>query len=217
MIQQVEFWVYIQMVLKRYLHLHVHCSVIHIYTHTMEYYSAMYKGENSANFWWCEISQKNLYCVISLTFEIWKTKLIKAEQNSDCQGLGHGKEMGAYQSRGTNLQIKMSTFWNQIDNLYSVMIIVNSTTYVRSVYFSPPVLVSLQQKFEMMKLKDLKQQTSYNSVTAQAGLFCVGHSQDMGAGRPQRDPSNPSWLLCFYTSLSSFWLYPVQNRACTHH
>ena len=159
MIQQVEFWVYIQRVLKRYLHLHAHCSAIHIYTHTMEYYSAIamvphfstlawqipwteepgrlqsmgslrvghdwatslslftfhfhalekemathssvlawripgmvepgglpsvgshrvghdwsnlaaaacIKGENPANLWWCEISQKNLYCMISLT------------------------------------------------------------------------------------------------------------------------------------------------------
>ena len=55
------------------------------------------------------------------------------------------REMGAYQSRGTNLQIKDEYILEikYTDNLYSVMIIVNSTTYVRSVYFSPPVLVSL--------------------------------------------------------------------------
>ena len=49
--------------------------------------------------------------------------------------------MGAYQSRGTNLQIKDKYILEikYTDNLYSVMIIVNSTTYVRSVYFSPPL------------------------------------------------------------------------------
>ena len=96
------------------------------------------------------------------------------------------REMGAYQSRGTNLQIKDKYILEikYTDNLYSVMIIVNSTTYVRSVYFSPPVLVSLQQKFEMMKLKDLKQQTSYNSVTAQAGLFFIRQTLPRHGSRP---------------------------------
>ena len=52
MIQQVEFWVYIRRVLKRYLHLHAHCSAILIYTHTMEYYSAIAMAPHSSTLAW---------------------------------------------------------------------------------------------------------------------------------------------------------------------
>ena len=98
-----------------------------------------------------------------------------------------------------------------------MMIIVNNTTYVRSVYFSPPVLVSLQEKFEVMKLKDLKQQTSCNSVTAQAGLFFIRQTLPSHGSRPtpKSHPSNPFWFCPFYTSHLLLWLYPMQNRACT--
>ena len=121
------------------------------------------------------------------------------------------REMGAYQSRGTNLQIKDEYILEikYTDNLYSVMIIVNSTTYVRSVYFSPPVLVSLQQKFEMMKLKDLKQQTSYNLVTAQAGLFFIRQTLPRHGSRPTPTRSFQSLLA------SPFLYFPSPPFGCT--
>ena len=79
----------------RDIYIFMFIAVLFTYTHILwNIIQPCIKGENSANFWWCEISQKNLYCVISLTFEIWKTKLIKAEQNSDCQGLGHERNGG---------------------------------------------------------------------------------------------------------------------------
>ena len=120
------------------------------------------------------------------------------------------REMGAYRSRGTNLQIKdeYTLEIKYTDNLYSVMTMVNSVTYVRSVYFSPPVLISLQQNFEM-KLKYLKQQTSYNSVTAQAGLFFIRQTLQRHGSRPTptSHPSNPSWLPRFYTSHLLLFLF----------
>ena len=52
------------------------------------------------------------------------------------------REMGAYQSRGTNLQIKDEYILEikYTDNLYSVMIIINSVTYVSQFIFLPQFL-----------------------------------------------------------------------------
>ena len=79
--------------------------------------------------------------------------------------------------------------------------------------------ISLPWLLHNKNLKGLKQQTSYSSVQLkQTDLLLDRHSQHMAAGRPQRShPPHSFWLPPLYTSLFSFWLRPVQNRACTHH
>lgn len=115
-------------------------AVLFTYTHILwNIIQPCIKGENSCQFLVVWNKSENLLCDIT---NIWnlKTKLIKAEQNSDCQGLGHERNGGisvkGYKpdKRWVHSEIKYT------DNLYSVMIIVNSTTYVRSVYFSPQFL-----------------------------------------------------------------------------
>ena len=68
-------------------------------------------------------------------------------------------------------------------------------------------------------LKGLKQQTSYSLVPLKQTDFLLDrHSQDMGAGWSQSGClPHPCWLPLFILPVSSFWLCPVQNRACTYH
>ena len=59
------------------------------------------------------------------------------------------------------------------------------------------------------RLKYLKQQTSSNSVTAQAGLFFIRQTLQRHGSRPTptSHPSNPSWLPRFYTSHLLLFLF----------
>ena len=77
------------------------------------------------------------------------------------------------------------------------------------------VAVFLSPCYCLFIRKKLKQQTK---VTAQTDVVLNSHSQEKRAGQTQRSCHNhPSWLSRFFTWLSSFWLCPVQNRACAHY
>ena len=91
--------------------------------------------------------------------------------------------------------------------------------YVKYIYtyiYMSGQFLSLPWLLHNKNLKGLKQQTSYSSVQLkQTDLLLERH---MAAGRPQRShPPHSFWLPPLYTSLFSFWLRPVQNRACSHH
>ena len=81
------------------------------------------------------------------------------------------------------------------------------------------VLFLSQHKLEWWTNVCLKQQTSYSSVPLKQTDFLLDrHSQDTGAGWPQSGClPHPYWLPLFILPVSSFWLCPVQNRACTYH
>ena len=75
------------------------------------------------------------------------------------------------------------------------------------------------------RLKDLKEQISYNSVQLKQTHFLLNRcSQDMGTGQPQRSFPLSSWLPPFYTSClfllimprekSGLYPPPINEREC---
>ena len=69
------------------------------------------------------------------------------------------------------------------------------------------------------RLKVLKQHTDYSSVQLKpTDLLLDRHFQHIRAGLLQRSPPLfPLGFPLFILLFSSFWLCPVQNRACTHY
>ena len=84
-------------------------------------------------------------------------------------------------------------------------------------FISLPPFLSHHNKIWNERLKSLKQQTSCSSVTAQADRRGIVYSLELGAANLKRVIMIPLGFSLFILPISYFWLYPVQNRTCTHH